>query len=490
LRKNIKHIMAAIIGREKEISELREAWSSDKAQLVAVYGRRRVGKTFLVDQSLQGLITFRHSGLSPIDEKGNKNLMKEQLKSFYNSLLLHGMQKSKRPETWIDAFFLLEQHLQKIDSGSRQVVFLDELPWMDTPRSGFITAFESFWNGWACHRDNVMVVVCGSANSWIMDEFIDNHGGLCGRTTTEIKLQAFSLNECERFFEYKGVKMSRYDIVQSNMIFGGIPYYLDNFKKDMSLAQNVDHMLFSRTGILRREFDRLFSSSFSNPEDMKAIVKFLFTRHDGFTRAEISVGTGVDEGGYLSKMLKGLVDSDFVLRYHPFGERGKMEKYKLTDPFCIFWLKFVNGHDSMDENFWQDNLLSQSIVSWRGVAFEGVCLRHIGQIKSSLGIAGVVSRQSAWAVKSESVEEGNQIDLLIERNDNVVNMCEMKFYSDEFAVSKDYSRVIARHIGVLSEKLSRKQVIHSTLITTYGLKYNEYSGTFQKVLTMDDMFVR
>lgn len=480
--------MAKIIGREREIAELKTAYSSDKAQLVAVYGRRRVGKTFLVDQALKGLITFRHAGLSPVDDKGEKNLLKEQLKAFYNSLLLQGMKKSRRPESWIDAFYLLETYLQSMDGGGRQLVFLDELPWMDTPRSGFIAAFESFWNGWACHRDNMMVVVCGSANSWIMDEFIDSHGGLYGRTTCEIRLKPFTLNECERFFVYKGIRMSRYDIAQSNMIFGGIPYYLDNMKKEKSLAQNVDDMLYSGNGLLRREFDRLFSSVFSNSEDMKAIVRTLYSKREGCTRSEISVGSGIDEGGNLSKSLKGLEDSDFILRYHPFGESRRVEKYKLIDPFCIFWLKFVSGHDSIDENFWLNNMLSQSVASWRGLAFETLCLRHISQIKAALGISGVVSRQSAWSIRGDGIEEGSQIDLLIERDDNVVNMCEMKFYSDEFAVNKNYSRALSRHIDALSGKLSPKQVIHSTLVTTFGLKYNEYSGIFQKVVTLDSLF--
>ena len=125
-----------------------------KAQMVAVYGRRRVGKTFLVDEALKGRITFRHAGLSPNNEdSGKKNLLKDQLKHFYHSLLLHGMKKSKQPTSWLDAFFMLEQHLSSIDDGSRQVVFLDELPWLDTPRSGFLTAFEAFWNTWGCHRD-------------------------------------------------------------------------------------------------------------------------------------------------------------------------------------------------------------------------------------------------------------------------------------------------------------------------------------------------
>lgn len=238
--------MSSIIGRDKEIKELVELYNSDKSEFVAVYGRRRVGKTFLIDEALKGKITFRHAGLSPVDEEGKKNSLKDQLKHFYFSLQMQGMKKSKCPSSWMEAFFMLSQLLEAKDNGKRQVVFLDELPWMDTPRSGFITAFEGFWNTWGCHRDNLMLVVCGSANSWMLDNLVNSHGGLYGRTTYEVKLSPFKLGECEQFLKKKGIRMSRYDIVQSYMVLGGIPYYLGYMKKGLSLAQNIDLLFLKR----------------------------------------------------------------------------------------------------------------------------------------------------------------------------------------------------------------------------------------------------
>ena len=223
--------MDSLIGRTKEVDELKHLYISKKSEFVAVYGRRRVGKTFLIDEALRGKITFRHAGLSPIDESGQSNNLKQQLLHFYQSLQLHGMRKSRCPKNWLEAFFMLEQHLQQTDNGSRQVIFLDELPWMDTPRSGFITALESFWNTWACHRQNIMLVVCGSANSWMIDNLVNNHGGLYGRTTYEIKLSPFNLMECELFYKSRGIRISRYDIAQANMILGGIPYYMNYFQR-------------------------------------------------------------------------------------------------------------------------------------------------------------------------------------------------------------------------------------------------------------------
>ena len=476
-----------IIGREWEINKFNELYNSDKAELAVVYGRRRVGKTFLIDEALHGKITFRHAGLSPIECADKQNMLKKQLKHFYNSLLLHGMKKSHVPQSWLEAFFMLEMHLQYIDKGERLVVFLDELPWMDTPRSGFMTAFEGFWNTWACHRHNLMLVVCGSATSWVQDKLIANHGGLYGRVTCPMKLSPFTLYECERFFASKGVKLSRYDIVQSYMIFGGIPYYLDFFQRGMSLDQNVNRILFGKNPLLEDEYNRLFASVFSNPADMKCIIEALSRRHRGYTRQELSEMTGLVANGAFSKMLKALVASDFVVEYVPFGCSKRDVHYKLTDAFCWFNLRFVKGRDGLSKDFWAGDA-GQNVVAWRGIAFEEVCFNHVSQLKAALGIGGVQTKQSAWAVPGDEEAEGTQMDLVIERNDHIVNMCEMKFYNDDYCVTKDYERKLVHRQHVLAPQLAKRTVIHNTLVTTYGLKYNEYSGAFQNVVTLEDLF--
>ncbi|MCR5219787.1 MAG: ATP-binding protein [bacterium] len=290
-----------MVGRQRETKTLNRLYDSGRAELVAIYGRRRVGKTYLVDETFSDRITFRHAGLSPAGE-GAKGMLRAQLDHFYNSLDLHGMEPGEKPKSWLDAFLLLEKFLQKIDDGSRQLVFLDELPWLDTPRSGFLRAFEGFWNTWGCHRKNLMVIVCGSANSWVLDKLINNHGGLYNRVTYEIKLAAFSLRECEEFYQYNQVAFSRYDIAQSYMILGGIPYYMGYMNKELSLAQNVDNLFFAGNAVLKNEYERLFDSVFTNPEAIKAIVRLLFTRNAGYTRKEIADKLGVTDGGNLSKI--------------------------------------------------------------------------------------------------------------------------------------------------------------------------------------------
>lgn len=475
-----------MIGRSEEIYELEKLYESKKPELIAIYGRRRVGKTYLVSETFSDRITFHHAGLSPATDN-NIGILKKQLQHFYNSLLLSGMEEDKTPESWMEAFLLLERHLQSIDNGKKQLIFFDELPWLDTPKSGFIQAFEGFWNTWACHRKNIMVIVCGSAISWMQDVLINNHGGLYNRVTYEINLKPFNLFECEQFFKNNNINYSRYDIVQSYMVFGGIPFYLGYIDSRYSLAQNINRLFFSDKGRLKQEFDRLFDSIFVNPEVSKAIVRFLYTKNAGYTRKEIVENNILTDGGRLSSHLNSLIACNFIIKYVPFGLGKRQECYKLVDPFCLFYLHFIEGQTKLNEKQWEQNISTQPINIWRGFAFENVCFNHIEQIKKSLGISGVISSISPWSKRGDD-EEGTQIDLLIERNDNVINMCEMKFYKDEFVVNKDYYRTILRRQDMILERVSPRVAVHSTLITTFGLKRNEYSNAFNNVITLDDLF--
>ena len=476
-----------LIGRKEEITELEKLYNSDRAEFVAVYGRRRVGKTFLIKQALKERITFQHTGVSPVEQSSDKRRMSVQLESFYYSLLNHGLEGYKQPKTWMEAFFLLEQLLQDLDNGERQVVFIDELPWMDTPRSGFLPAFESFWNGWCSGRDNIMLIVCGSATSWILNNLEKSKGGLYGRLTADIKLSPFNLKECEEYFNHANIAMSRYDVLQSYMVFGGIPYYISYFQKGLSFEQNVDKILFGHKPRLRNEFNRLFAAIFNNPEECKKIVSLLATRHAGFTREEISKATGIALGGGLSNTLLALEESDFITKYTPYGKAKNVIQYKLIDNFCLFWQKYVETHKS-DNSFAADHMTSDIMNKWRGVAFEEVCWEHIEMIKRTLQIAGVKSSISAWSIKGDDEHEGAQIDLLIVRNDGVVNLCEMKFASIPYSISKDEEMRLRHRIEMLKSTLSPKQTIHLTLITTFGIANGKHSGIVQREVNMDDLF--
>ncbi len=380
---------------------------------------------------------------------------------------------------------MLQNFLEK-KGKKRLLVFLDELPWLDTPRSNFISAFEGFWNNYGCHKSNLIVVVCGSATSWIQNKLINNHGGLYNRITYELKLSPFTLKECEQYYQSVGVPFTRYDIVQSYMAFGGIPYYMFYIEGNLSLAQNIDKLFFEKDARLKYEYDRLFSSMFSNPETVKTIVEYLSTRNMGYTRKEITNKLHISNGGSLSTSLNALIASDFVIKYVPFGLNKRETYYKLIDPFCLFYLQFLLKQKKTSENFFEQNITSQSVNIWRGLAYENVCFNHIKQIKKAMGVVGVISSNSAWA--SEEKENNVQIDLLIQRNDNVVDMCEIKFYSGKFIVDKDYYQTILERQTLLASKLSRKEVVHNVLITTFDVVKNQYSNVFNHVITLDDLF--
>ena len=483
-----------LIGREKEIEKLNELYESGSSELIALYGRRRVGKTFLIDEVFAGRISFHHAGLSPIDDRyaasvARKSRMKDQLKHFYRSLIQHGMKKSKVPESWLDAFYMLEDYLQEKDDGqTRQLVFFDEIQWLDTPRSGFMTGFEAFWNGWACHRHNLMVIVCGSSSSWILDKVINNHGGLYDRITYQIKLSPFSLNECEKYFVANGVLMSRYDIVQSYMMVGGIPYYLKYFSRKFSLVQNIDTMFFTENASLKDEYDRLFSSLFVNPDVMKSIIEALSTKNIGLTRQELLRKTGIANSGEFSNYLNALISGTFIIKYCSFGSNKREEYYKLVDPFCIFYLRFVKEIRGRKSVSWTNISDTGSVIAWRGYAFENVCFNHVKQIKAALGISGVITNETLWSKRGDEESPGTQIDIILERKDNVVNMCEVKFCNDEFAINKDYHIILVRRRNLLQEKIPKRAAIHNTLITTYGLKHNEYYGDFVQTITLENLF--
>ena len=478
--------MCTIIGRKQEIAELNRYYGSGRAEFIAIYGRRRVGKTFLINEVLGDYMTFHHTGLSPYDRK-RKVTLKDQLQNFHFSLIRHGMESGNPPKSWMEAFFMLEQLLERQDNGLRQVVFIDELPWMDTARSGFLTALEAFWNGWGNTRHNLCFVVCGSATSWILDNLINNKGGLYGRLTGEIKLSPFTLRECEEFFKSRQIKMSRYNVIQAYMILGGIPFYLNYFNPSFSLAQNIDTLFFNPKAKLGDEFDRLFNSVFDNAEGCMKIMQKLGQRHAGFTRNEIASQTGINPNGDFSQMLKALVASDFVTKYIPFDTSKREEHYKISDCFCWFWLHFKEKMQITETEYWQHHLKEPEIGSWRGIAFEEVCMQHIRQIKSALQIAGVASRESALIVKGDKDNEGMQIDLLIDRADDVVNVCEMKFSKAAFAVTNAYAKKLVQRLHDL-ETLHPKKTFHLTLISVNSMQRNEYSDIFTSAVVAEDLF--
>ncbi len=477
-----------IVGRRKEMENLRGSYSSDDAEFVALCGRRGVGKTYLVSELFEGKTTFSHVGISPVDPSvTGKSRMKVQLNHFYASLVSQGMAESGPPGDWLQAFRMLESLLQSKADGSRQLVFLDEIQWMDTPRSQFITGLESFWNGWVSLGHPIMLIVCGSSTSWIFNKLIDNCGGLYGRVTSLMCLSSFDLAETEEFLRSNGVGFSRYDIARTYMALGGIPYHLKQIDRGMSVERNLERLFFDRKAPLGSEFDALFQSAFSSPGPMETIVRALGRTRMGLTRQEIIEETRIPDGGVLTSYLDSLMKEDLVARYTPFGEGRRGSRYRLIDPFCRFYLHFVDQGRSGGDN----PVLSDAVLaSWMGSSFEDVCLEHIGQIKQALGIAGVSTRESPWYERDDECCSGTQICTIIERKDRVVDVCEAEFVSGEFVVDKSRHLSLVRRKELIGEVVSKRTAVRNVLICTDGLEKNEYRWDFAALVTLDDLFVR
>ena len=469
-----------IIGRKEEQQILHSAAQSENSEFVAVYGRRRVGKTYLIRETFGYKFTFQHTGLA----KGNT---KEQLFSFAISLRDAGYDDCPIPQSWLEAFSLLSTYL-KNSTDEKKIVFLDELPWMDTPRSNFISAFEHFWNGWASARKDIVLIICGSATSWIINKVINDHGGLHNRVTKQIALQPFTLKECEMFAQSKGLEMSRYQLTECYMVFGGIPYYWSLLEKGLSLAQNIDKIIFAKNGKLSNEFDQLYASLFKSPEQYIDIVTALGKKKVGMTREEIIAATDKYSNGALSKVLDELEYCGFIRKYNGFDKKSKQAIYQLIDNYTLFYFKFIQQNENNDEHFWSASIDSAMHRAWSGLAFERLCMAHTQQIKAALGIAGVLSNVYSWRKGADEMSDGAQIDLLIDRKDQVINLCEMKYSLSEYVIDAEYEQKLRNKKSVFIDTTNTRKAVHLTMVTTFGIKANAHSGIVQNEITLEDLF--
>jgi AAA+ ATPase superfamily predicted ATPase len=472
--------MRSIVGRENELKAFQELCESNKSEFVAVYGRRRVGKTFLIRSAFEKRITFQVTGLSDAS-------MKQQLANFNSALQKVVPKRPLAPEkTWFNAFQQLITLLEK-SNDTKKIVFIDELPWFDTPKSGFIPALEHFWNSWAATRDDILLVVCGSAASWMINKLINNKGGLHNRVTKRMKIVPFTLHECEKFLDAKKVLLDRYQIIQLYMAFGGIPFYWEEVTKGLSATQNIEKICFNENGLLRNEFNILFKSLFSLHEKHSGIVNNLAQKSMGLTRDEIIAGTGLPKAGSTTRLLDELEESGFILKYNQQGKKSRNSIYQLVDFYSLFYLRFIKDSNPRETNQWINLADSPDYRSWSGYAFEQICLWHLPQIKKALGISGVYSTSSSW--RSETSENGAQIDLVIDRRDHVINLCEMKFSINPFVIDKKYADVLRNKIGTFKTETKTRKAVFLTMVTTYGLHPNIYSnGLVQNDLSMNALF--
>ena len=469
-----------IIGREHEQQLLEEAYNEESSQFVVVYGRRRVGKTFLVREKFNNKFTFQHTGIA----NSPKSV---QLSEWTRALELQGLKVKESPNNWFDAFALLGQLINK-SRAKRKVIFIDELPWMDTQGSGFVPALEHFWNAFAAARKDVLMIVCGSATSWIVSKILRNHGGLHNRINQQINLRPFSLHECMEYVKSRKLPWQHRQVLECYMVMGGIPYYWSLLRKSLSMPQNIDYLFFSENAPLADEFDALYRSLFRNPEAYIAVITALGLKKAGMTRAEIIAAAQVEDNGKLTTVLNDLETCGFIRRYNQIGKQVKEAIYQLVDFFTLFYFKFMAENLRHDDNFWSASVGSSRHSNWCGLAFERVCITHIRQIKHALSIGGVSSTEYTWTARKTDDQPGAQIDLLIDRSDSTINLCEMKYVMGEYRIDQaEELRLLNRRNRFIYDTGTSKAV-QLTLITPVALARNAHSDIVQNVVTADNLF--
>jgi len=467
-----------IIGRTNEQHVFNLLLASQSPEFLAVYGRRRVGKTFLIKEFFQKEFIFYISGAANATKK-------EQLENFQATLIAYSKYPYTLAKNWSEAFRQLIHLAENSHKRGKKVIFIDELPWFDTPRSGFITGLEYFWNTWASSRPDILLIACGSATSWMLNNLLKNRGGLHNRVTRRMALEPFTLGECEAYFKSKKIVFDRKSIIDIYMAFGGIPYYLNLFEKGLSVTQNINNLCFAKNAALKDEFSVMLSSLFKRSENHLEIMQALAKKRCGLTRDEIVEATSL-QGGGLTAILEELEQCGYINVYDAYRKKSKEKLYQLIDFYSLFYLNFISKRKGKDPELWTKNIESATRRAWSGYAFEQVCLAHITQIRRKLGIAGVVNYAASW--RSKKVAKGAQIDLLLDRNDNVINICEMKYSQGEYVIDKDaYANIRNKRTAFIAETKSRKTV-HLTFITPYGVFPNEYREHIQSEVTMDDLF--
>jgi AAA+ ATPase superfamily predicted ATPase len=479
-----------IIGREQEIEKLENYISSRKSEFIAIYGRRRVGKTFLVKELFENRFAFRVTGKDNV-------ITKEQLASF--SLALNDQLGIEADVTnWPEAFRLLQKALEKMPDGTK-IIFFDELPWFDTYASNFISALEHFWNDWAFYRSDIKLIACGSATTWMLNQVINSRGGLHNRITHNILLSPFKLHEVEEYFKSQGFYYERPEIIECYMAMGGVAYYLSLFETNKSVAQNIQQLCFTRGGELTEEFERLFNSLFKKADNHLAIVTALKNKGKGMTRLDLLDATGLANNGRFSQILKELEQCDFIRSYTPFGKSKKDMMYQLIDPFCLFYFKFMHNKGAFLDNHWVKMQTTAEYESWCGHAFEIVCLHHINEIVKALGIDGCINTPCSWSYRpttkvladeeaDEDLKHGTQIDLLIDRSDRSISICEMKYCNGEYEISKAYDAHLIHRLKVFKKVTKTTKTLIPTFVTPHGLYNNMYARKINRQVTGNDLF--
>jgi uncharacterized protein len=483
--------MEKIIGRKEEQRLLERLYRSESAEFLAIYGRRRIGKTFLISRFFKNLGIY-------FEVTGSKGSSKEQqIQNFYQEFLalFKSEAKTTLPNNWSEAFDLLREQLIAIPTSQKIIIFFDELPWLCSPKSGFLQALEYFWNRHASRMPNVILIICGSAASWMIKKVIYDRGGLHGRLSAEIRLQPFSLLEVEEFFQSRQIELTHTQIVEIYMATGGVPKYLSYVEKGKSSAQTIQSLCFTPQAPLLKEFHKLYSSLFEDAYRHVKIVSFLSHKREGVTQKELFQKTEIPLGGRSYEILEELEESGFIMGMQAHGKQIKEKKFRLIDEYSLFYLMWIDKAKGTiicgEKDFWIKLHRTPAWNTWAGYAFENICLSHVPKIKQALEIGAVSAQVSHWqySPNREKIERGAEIALVIDRADRCINLCEIKFCQTEYEMTKKDAEDLERKKAVFIEKTKTKKAVFTTLITPYGAVENRYYlSSVQNQLTLSCFF--
>lgn len=471
-----------VLGRSHQKQVIAEILEENRSSFLAITGRRRVGKTFLVEQTLGQFMAFRVTGIQDAP-------LKTQLANFTSKVFEHANSPfGFVPNNWQEAFVLLRQYLKTLPNDRKQVLFFDELPWIHTHKSGFIQLFAHLWNDFLSKEKHFILIVCGSATSWIYKNIQNDKGGFHNRISHRIHLEAFTLSETKAFLESKNIQWPEVAIAELYMVLGGIPFYLDQVKKGDSVATAIDRLFFSKEGVLHNEYENLYRALFDNAENHEAIVRSLANAPTGLSREDLIIDSKVQNGGPINRTLDDLVTCGFVTIDTPFGKVKRGSRYRLDDEFSLFYHKFIKKHQA-GKSSWLQLSQSQAYKIWTGYAFENLCKKHIHSILAKLGISGVHTEISSFRKQGTKDTKGFQVDLIIDRNDKAINLCECKFLSTPFLLDKKYGQWLLERKALFIAETGTRKMVFNTLITNYSLIKNAQSQEAVDVsLTVEDFF--
>lgn len=485
-----------IVGRKKEIEKLDSIFASNEAEFLALYGRRRVGKTYLIRKffEAQPCVFFEVTGLKDGALNTQLDLFTEAIQeTFYK-----GNVKLERPKRWLDAMRMLTEHIQDLNGKKKIVLFFDELPWLATRKSGILQAIDYYWNTRWSRDSRIKLIVCGSAASWVLEKIIYAKGGLHNRITARMHLQPFTLRETSDYLGYRGIRLNEQQVLELYMVMGGIPFYLKSVEKGISAAQNINKICFQPEGTLLNEFDNLFSSLYDKADTHMEIIQALAKNRGGLSKEELLARINLSSsGGTFKKRLLELEEAGFAAPFFPYGRTRKGTYYRIIDEYTLFYLNWIRPvrHKLLrdNSNYWENKSQTPSWKSWAGYAFEAVCFKHISLICKALDISAISKEIGSWryrpSSKSATTKKGAQIDLLLDRVDGIINVCEIKHHSKKFTIDKSYARQLEHKLDIFKEKSKTGKQLFLTMITTFGLTENEYTQQLvYRGLTLKDLF--